>query len=107
MASPDFNNPERVPVATLLDLAMLRQMSDEEAREAYQDGAEGWPCGDNRDRAYWHSWRQGAADKRRRECDIYDRLLAIDVAKVGFLQLDQRISELRDLISQAQKLSAP
>lgn len=56
---PDFKNPNREPVTSLMDLARL---DDDEMTAGYRDGAGGLPCGDNRSRSYWHGWRNGARD---------------------------------------------
>jgi hypothetical protein len=72
-----------MPVISVDDLASLPVLSDAERIEAYQDGATGLPCGGNRCRAYWHAWRQGAMDGKRREPDAYDHLLAREVVSAG------------------------
>jgi len=50
---------DRTPVRTLDDLATL---DDVEVVEGYHDGREGFPCGENRSRSYWHGHRNGRAD---------------------------------------------
>lgn len=46
---PDFKNPKREPVISLIDPARL---NDGEIEEGCRDGAEGAPCGDNRSRQF-------------------------------------------------------
>ena len=53
---------ERAPVATLADLETL---DEAEIIEGFRDGYEGWPCGENRSRSYWHGWRNAMIDKGR------------------------------------------
>lgn len=64
---------ERVPVSTLADLATL---DDDEISEGYRDGREGWPCGENRSRSYWHGWRNAQADQHKMPTDDAMRSLA-------------------------------
>lgn len=60
--------PIRIPVTTLEDLDAL---DDAEIIEGYHDGRGGEPePGDNRGRAYWHGWRNGAADAGRIKVDV-------------------------------------
>lgn len=55
------------PVRTLEDLATL---DEAETMAGYHDGREGLPePGNNRSRAYWHGWRNGAVDGGFREKD--------------------------------------
>lgn len=49
----------REPVTSLSD---LRRLDVAEMLEGYKDGREGWACGDNRSRSYWHGWRNGQVD---------------------------------------------
>jgi hypothetical protein len=45
--------------------------------EGYMDGFRGEPePGNNRTCSYWHGWRNGATDCRRREVDAAQRELA-------------------------------
>lgn len=65
---------DRVPVMTLEDLATL---DDAEVLEGYLDGYHGEPePGDNRSRSYWHGWRNGAVDGKRRQIDQAQQELA-------------------------------
>lgn len=57
----------REPVTTLDD---LDDLDPEEVIAGYWDGYDGEPePGDNRSRAYWHGWRNGAVDGKHREKD--------------------------------------
>jgi hypothetical protein len=74
----------RTPIATAAELDGL---DDAEVLEGYEAGREGWPePGDNRSLSYWHGWRTGSADGNHRKLDQYDRLLAEDVIKTGWLK---------------------
>ena len=53
---------ERLPVETMADLGTL---DDAEILEGYRDGWDGFPCGANRSRSYWHGWQNGMRDKGR------------------------------------------
>lgn len=65
---------EFAPVRTLEDLATL---DDREVVMGYVDGLHGCPePGNNRTRSYWHGWRNGMVDSRRRESDAHQRELA-------------------------------
>lgn len=66
----------RIPVRTAADLDTL---DDDEIREGYWDGYDGFPCGDNRSRSYWHGWRNGMRDSGRIPGDDAMRALAHDV----------------------------
>ena len=103
---PDFKNPNREPVTSLMDLARL---DDEEMAEGYRDGAGGLPCGDNRSRSYWHGWRNGARDHghRDRDGDMWDALLAGNVTPGGrgVADLPARIEECRKVLRQAQTIA--
>lgn len=65
----------RIPVRTVADLDTLDL---DEVREGYQDGREGFPCGENRSRSYWHGWRNGCVDSGRAEKDAAQAQLAHD-----------------------------
>ncbi|AZO79614.1 MULTISPECIES: hypothetical protein [unclassified Bosea (in: a-proteobacteria)] len=103
---PDFKNPNREPVTSLMDLALL---DDDEMAEGYQDGAGGLPCGDNRSRSYWHGWRNGARDRghRDRAGDMWDALLAGNVTPEGrgLAELPARIEECRKVLREAGALA--
>lgn len=93
MSEPDFANPNREPVLSVMDLARL---SDEEMVEGYTDGAEGLPCGGNRSRSYWHGWRQGAGDNGHRQLDRWDREFTRLIASQGrLIDLPRRIAACR------------
>lgn len=99
---PDFKNPNREPVISLMDLARL---DDGEQAEGYRDGAEGLPCGDNRSRSYWHGWRQGSRDAgyRAKDGDFWDSMLAGNVVPrgAGIASLAERIEDCRKVLCQA------
>lgn len=80
--TPDFTNPNREPVLTVMDLARL---NDDEMAEGYWGGYGGLPCGGNRSRSYWHGWRQGARDGKHRDIngDHWDRELTRNIAPGG------------------------
>lgn len=64
----------REPVTTPEDLDAL---DEAEMIAGYWDGHAGEPePGDNRSRAYWHGWRNGAVDGRHREPDYAQAQLA-------------------------------
>lgn len=59
--------PYGAPVSTL---AELDKLDDAEVVEGYFDGYKGEPePKGNRSRSYWHGWRNGAVDAKRREHD--------------------------------------
>lgn len=93
---PDFKNPNRMPVISVMDLARL---DDGEQAEGYRDGGAGLPCGDNRSRSYWHGWRQGARDggHRDRDGDFWDSMLTSAVVPdgVGLDTLADRVEACR------------
>lgn len=64
---------ERRPVTTTDDLDTLE---DAGVLEGYGDGREGFPCGENRSRSYWHGWRNGMIDSGRMEMPAETRILA-------------------------------
>ncbi len=103
---PDFKNPNREPVISLMDLARLDEI---EQREGYQDGYEGLPCGDNRSRSYWHGWRQGSRDAghRAKEGDFWDNILVRNVCPKGtaFSDLPARIEACRRVLSEAEEIA--
>lgn len=102
--NPDFSNPNREPVLSVMDLARL---NDEEVAEGYQDGYGGYPCGDNRSRSYWHGWRQGARDGKHRDIDgdHWDRILAHAIAPGGqTVGLERRIEACRQMLRKAGEL---
>lgn len=103
---PDFKNPNREPVISLMDLARL---DESEQREGYQDGCEGLPCGDNRSRSYWHGWRQGARDggHRNRDGDFWDSMLTSNVVPdgAGIATLSARIDAYRKMLRDAGELA--
>ena len=67
----------RHPVTTVAD---LKSLDEAEMVQGYLAGYEGWPePGDNRSRAYWHGWRNGASDGKHREIDAAQRKLAHEV----------------------------
>lgn len=58
---------EFLPVTTIEDLMSLDTV---EMVDGYWDGWRGFPePGNNRSRAYWHGWKNGAADAGHREKD--------------------------------------
>ena len=63
----------RAYVVTVEDLQSLDR---DEVLEGYEDGFEGWPCGDNRSRSYWHGWRNGRVDGGHAALDYYQHCLA-------------------------------
>ena len=63
----------RAPVETVADLDSL---DDAEMLEGYMDGLEGFPCGENRSRSYWHGWRNGMVDSGRATADRAQAALA-------------------------------
>ncbi|HEV7339948.1 MAG TPA: hypothetical protein VGO06_28530 [Bosea sp. (in: a-proteobacteria)] len=103
---PDFKNPNREPVTTLMDLARL---NDDEMADGYRDGSEGLPCGDNRSRSYWHGWRNGARDHghRDRDGDMWDALLVGGIAPGGrgVADLPARIEQCRKLLREMGELA--
>jgi hypothetical protein len=65
---------DRGPVITVDELDLL---DADEMRQGYTDGRAGDPePGDNRSKAYWHGWRNGAVDGGHRETDAAGRALA-------------------------------
>ncbi|MGW9331586.1 hypothetical protein [Bosea sp. NPDC055594] len=103
---PDFKNPNREPVISLMDLARL---DDSEMAEGFRDGADGLPCGDNRSRSYWHGWRQGSRDHghRAKNGDMWDALLtgAVTPGGRGFADLPGRIEACRKALREAGELA--
>lgn len=74
----------REPVTTTDELALL---DGDEIIEGYRDGRRGEPePGDNRSKAYWHGWRNGAVDGGHREKDAAQAELARNVLREGFLR---------------------
>lgn len=67
---------ERRPVVTADDLDAL---DGTEIVEGYKDGFEGFPCGENRSRSYWHGWKNGMTDKGRLPMTAEGRMLVHDV----------------------------
>ena len=93
---PDFKNLNREPVISVMDLARL---DDAEVQEGYVDGRAGGVCGGNRSRSYWHGWRCGSLDGQQREKDIWDGMLASNVAPHGDItSLPSRIAACRDVL---------
>lgn len=93
---PDYKNPNREPVISLMALARL---DDEEMQEGYRDGFDGQPCGDNRSRSYWHGWRSGTLDAKRRMGDIWDSMLAKLALSFGNLaEFRRRVDECRSML---------
>lgn len=75
--------PERVPVATVAELATL---DEAKVLAGYLDGFNGDPePGDNRSKAYWHGWRNGTHD-RTGKSDAAVQRLAREVVDTGFLR---------------------
>lgn len=69
---------------TVPDLATLDALDTDEVVAGYHDGRAGEPePGDNRSLAYWHGWRNGAADSNRRAIDQEQRRLAHLVVRRG------------------------
>ena len=103
-SAPDLTNPNREPVISLYDLATL---DDAEQLEGYRDGTEGYACGGNRSRSYWHGWRQGSRDSGRREGDIWDKMLTMTVIPGGrgWTDLPARVENLRKLLDRPTKVS--
>lgn len=65
------------PVTSLEDLATL---DADEMMMGYLDGFYGFPePGNNLSRSYWHGWRNGAVDSKRRDADEAQLALARDV----------------------------
>jgi hypothetical protein len=77
---PDFENPNREPVISVMDLARL---DDTEVEEGYRDGRAGEAGGNNRCRSYWHGWRTGSLNGKHREKDFWDSMLASNVTPGG------------------------
>lgn len=100
MSDPDYLNPNREPVISVRDLAVL---DDDEVLEGYNDGREGLPCGDNRSRSYWHGWRQGARDHGHRQGDGWDAMLARSVVPngTGIMTLRDRVEASRKVMREA------
>jgi hypothetical protein len=72
---------DRTPVTTLADLDAL---DDREIVAGYWSGYAGDPePGNNHSRAYWHGWRNGAADGKHREIDEAQRVLAHAIVEDG------------------------
>jgi hypothetical protein len=69
-----------VPVTTLEEMDALDR---DEVIEGYLDGYKGEPePGNNRSRAYWHGWCNGAVDSKRREIsDAQVKLCGLHVAR--------------------------
>ena len=63
----------REPVLSIPDLETL---IESEIVEGYSDGLEGFPCGENRSRSYWHGWRNGMVDSGRQQKDDAQIILA-------------------------------
>lgn len=103
---PDFKNPNRQPVISLMDLARL---NDVEQSEGYRDGYEGLPCGDNRSRSYWHGWRQGSRDggHRDRNGDFWDSMLVSNAVPggAGIASLGERIEACRKILRDSGELA--
>ena len=72
---------EWIPVETVADLDTL---DEAEIIEGYHDGREGFPCGENRSRSYWHGWRNGMADSGRIKIDGPMGALAHEVVASGY-----------------------
>lgn len=72
------------PVETVADLEML---DPEEIRDGYWSGWDGDPePGNNRSRAFWHGWRNGARDKGRIPQDDAMTRLVHEVVSTGYLR---------------------
>lgn len=100
-AAPDWTNPNREPVLTLMDLAKL---DEAEMQEGYADCREGLPCGDNRSRSYWHGWRNGSRDGgyRPKNGDMWDAMLAHTALAVGTVsELSGRVEACRKTLRDA------
>lgn len=67
----------RIPVTTVED---LNSLDGKEVVEGYLDAFDGWPCGENRSRAYWHGWRNGRLDAGLAEKDSAQAELAFNSA---------------------------
>ena len=94
---PDFKNPNREPVISVMGLASL---DDGEMLEGHTGGFAGEPCGDNRSRSYWHGWRTGSLDGKHREKDMWDGMLASAAAPGGDItSLPGRIAACREAIA--------
>lgn len=66
----------RVPITTRAECEAL---DSAEIVAGYLDGRIGEPePGDNRSLAFWHGWRNGAADAGHRPIDVHQRALAAD-----------------------------
>lgn len=103
---PDFQNLNRMPVISVMDLARL---DDDEQAEGYRDGGAGLPCGDNRSRSYWHGWRQGARDggHRAKDGDFWDSMLTSAVAPNGDIStLRQRVEDCRETLREIERREA-
>ena len=74
----------RTPIHSLSDLWALNPA---EIEEGYRDGLEGFPCSDNRTRAYFHGWRNAQIDRRRVEPDWRSGLLAKECVAYGPLKV--------------------
>lgn len=82
---------DRVPVTTLDDLLTL---DHDEVVEGYWAGRDGdAEPGNNRSRAYWHGWRNGALDGGHIEKDEHHAALARSCAPNG--NVDPRLWERR------------
>lgn len=77
------------PVRTIED---VRTLDPSEMLEGYRDGRAGEPePGNNRSRAYWHGWRNGALDGGHIEKDEHHAALAHSCAPGG--KVDPRLWE--------------
>lgn len=62
------------PVETVED---LNSLDDDEIVAGYRSGLHGDPePGSNKSRSFWHGWRNGSSDTRRRDPDVHQARLA-------------------------------
>ncbi|MBA3576167.1 MAG: hypothetical protein H0W39_00925 [Sphingomonas sp.] len=71
-----MSDDERRAVVTADDLDTL---DEAEIIEGYRDGFEGFPCGENRGRSYWHGWKNGMTDTGRMDMTVEGKLLVRSV----------------------------
>ncbi|CAB4145945.1 hypothetical protein UFOVP1204_35 [uncultured Caudovirales phage] len=69
---------ERIPVHSLADFWTL---DPDEVEEGYAAAREGFGCGDNRSRAYWHGWTCAQCDMGKQEPTAMHRLFVSEAVK--------------------------
>lgn len=80
-----MSNREPIRTAEELERILAEPGAREEVSEGYRDGFAGEKePGDNRSKAYWHGWRNGAVDGGHREKDAAQAELARQVLRGGY-----------------------